>query len=111
MRRIQLNRIKNEDSKMFALVDQKVNLRPCTYSQNMLNSRKRKGCSSKFKGVSIDKHQGYVCYKTRVHINGRQIAQKRFPYTPEGEMMAAEFYNTQAKIHFGQFANLNKIQR
>lgn len=78
---------------------QKSNLRVSTFSQNQQNTTSRKGSTSKYLGVYIDRKW----YRAR--INGIQIGY--FPKTPCGEILAALQYDNAAMIHFGEFANLN----
>ena len=57
------------------LDNQKANLRPATRTQNCQNAKKRKGTSSKYKGVSWDKERGkwiaYINYGGKMHFLGR----------------------------------------
>jgi hypothetical protein len=71
------------------------NLRPCTHSQNLGNSKPR---VHKYKGVTF-------CNKTdkwRAQLNGHI---GRYDTIEE----AALAYNEAAKKHYGEFANLNKV--
>lgn len=77
-----------------------------SHAQNIMNSAKSIKGTSKYKGVSAKIMGKNKYYRGRIYSNGKEIV-KTFPYTPEGEIMAAEFYNEQAKIHYGQFANIN----
>jgi HNH endonuclease len=88
------------------LNNQKINLRVCSHAQNIMNSAKSIEGTSKYKGVSVKDMGKNKYYRGRIFLNGKEVV-KTFPYTPEGEIMAAQFYNEQAKIHYGQFANLN----
>jgi hypothetical protein len=71
------------------------NLRPCTHSQNLGNSRAR---VHKYKGVTFCK----ATQKWRAQLNGHL---GRFDTMEE----AALAYNAAATAHFGEFANLNKV--
>jgi len=79
-----------------------VNLRPATATQSAANSRKRKSCSSKYKGVSQDKRTGkwiayifnYKKYHLGVFIN---------------ENDAARAYNKKALELFGEYAFINNV--
>lgn len=88
------------------LNNQKSNLRVCSHAENIRNSAKTMNGTSKYRGVSSRTVSGHKYYRGRIYVDGKDIV-KNFPYTDEGEIMAAEFYNEQAKIHFGHFANPN----
>jgi hypothetical protein len=84
------------------LNNQKENLRIVTYSQNHMNRKvKRKGCSSKYKGVSLDKR----CGKWRAYIkkDGKYIHIGNF----DNEIDAAKAYDEKALELFGEYASLN----
>lgn len=87
------------------LNNQRSNLRVCTRSQNLMNSKKRVNGHSKFKGVHVWTDGKSKYYKAQIHVGGKRIA-KCFPFTPEGEIHAAKAYNELAKKHFGEFACL-----
>ncbi len=83
-----------------ALDNRKCNLRICTHSENMQNSRSFYG-SSKFKGVYWDK----TGKKWRP-----QITKNRVLYNLtrcKSEIEAARAYDAKAKELFGDFARLN----
>ena len=71
------------------------NLRPCTHSQNLGNSRPR---VHKYKGVTFCKATG----KWRAQLNGHL---GRFDTIDE----AALAYNEAAVKHYGEFAKLNEV--
>jgi hypothetical protein len=79
------------------LDNRRKNLRVCNASQNAANAKKRKGCSSKYKGVSWDK----VKKNWMVYANGIYIG--RF----SNELQAAKTYDLKAKELFGEFAKVN----
>lgn len=82
------------------------NLRFCTHSQNRNNQRKninRKGVTSKFKGVSMDK----ICKKWRSSI-WIEKKNKSLGYF-KTELDAALAYNKAAIEFFGEFARINEI--
>lgn len=91
------------------LNNQKDNLRPCNNQQNIRNRRPRNGKSSNYLGVTlaIDKRRGYKYWVVRLTAMKKSIFYGTFPYTAEGEIEAARKYDEMAKIHFGEFANLN----
>jgi len=85
------------------LNNQKPNLRYCTSSQNQMNTKKRKGCTSKYKGIYWDNQM--KSWRVRVKKDGKIMYQKLF----KDEISAAIAYNNAAIIHFGDFARLNII--
>lgn len=79
----------------------KSNLRNCTRSQNIMNSIKRINCSSKYKGVSFNKHaKKWGC---RIKFSG---SCKHIGYF-DSEIEASNVYDELAKEYFGEFARLN----
>lgn len=101
------NDVMQDYAKMFDHKDrnpfnnQKNNLRPATQSQNIMNTPKRKGTSSQYKGVCWVKAK----QKWRAHItlNGKQINLGYF----SDEISAAIAYDKKAVELFKEFANLN----
>jgi tRNA U34 2-thiouridine synthase MnmA/TrmU len=83
------------------LDNRKENLRLATKTQNLMNSKKRKNTSSKYKGVSLYKR--YNKWESKISVNKKLIHIGLFNY----EVDAARAYDMMAKIHFGEFANLN----
>lgn len=80
------------------------NIRLCTDAQNSANMRKYSGTHSKYKGVYIDKrmkNKWVAC----IMVRQKGIWLGGFPT----EKKAAGAYNKAAKLHFGEFACLNKI--
>ena len=85
------------------LDNQRANLRVCTRSQNMMNMRKRPGCSSRFKGVCWNKaNDNWIAY---IMVN---YCQKTIGYFDD-EVDAARAYNAEARIKFREFALLNDV--
>ncbi len=83
------------------LNNQKSNLRFCTTAQNMANSIKHRGCSSKYKGVCWDKQgRRWIAY---IMFNYQQIHLGCFDF----EEQAAHAYDTAARKYFGEFALTN----
>lgn len=81
----------------------KKNLMLVTYNQNIHRAAKRKGASSKYKGVSFNKrHQNWIVGITynrkRMHL-GYFLDEKQ----------AAKVYNKKAKELYGELAYQNKI--
>jgi hypothetical protein len=79
----------------------KSNLRPCNASQNIVNSEKRKGCSSIYKGVVKDKRCN--SYSARISFKGKNEYLGYF----NDEIEAAKAYDAKAKELYGEFAILN----
>lgn len=80
------------------------NFRHSTTNQNIWNRRKFKGnYTSKYKGVcwikKLNKWLAYIRVKGRLYHLGYS----------HSEIEAAKMYNEAALLHFGEFANLNKI--
>lgn len=110
--------MKMEDNKLHCdhidhngLNNQKSNLRPCTFSQNMKN-RKAHG-RSKYLGVNFNlvksgnRKKTYNKWIVRIMNNeGKRVHVGR--YNTEEE--AALAYNKAALIYHGEFANLNIIE-
>lgn len=82
------------------LNNQRCNLRLATQSQNGSNSRKRGG-SSQFKGVTWRTARG--CWRAYIKVNYKQIWLGDY----DDEVEAALAYDTSAREHFGEFADLN----
>lgn len=91
------------------------NLRICTIKENSYNKKKYKNNTSGYKGVfyhrEIRGKNKYVkeYWKAILTIDGKQKT-KKFPYTEEGKIQAAQYYNELAVQYFGEFANINKIK-
>jgi hypothetical protein len=83
------------------LNNQKSNLRICTKAENNRNTSSHKNSSSKYLGVSYDKARNK--WQAQLMINGKKVLMKR--YITEKE--AAEAYDQAAKLHSGEYANLN----
>lgn len=84
------------------LDNRKANLRICTADENLRNSRKRKGCSSEFKGVRKLKDGRPKPWMATV-----QVHKKTYTRSFTDELEAAEWYDEMAKEHHGEFAKLN----
>ena len=88
------------------LDNQKQNLRTCTYSENNRNRRKRKGCSSKYKGVYLNRRNNRWYAQIRMRDIFDQSFVKHLGYF-EDEEEAAKTYDRAAKEGYGEFACLN----
>lgn len=83
------------------LNNRKSNLRICTQAQNNLNSRPKRNCSSRYKGVSFYKRD--KIWQVQIFHNSRTIFLGRF----DDEIEAALAYDRKAAELFGEFAYLN----
>jgi hypothetical protein len=79
----------------------RLNLRVCTHQENLRNSRKRSGSSSRFKGVGYSKRRGK--WYARASFGSEKIWLGYF--TDEAE--AARAYDRKAVELFGEYARLN----
>jgi hypothetical protein len=80
------------------LNNQRENIRPCTQSQNLANSRKRTLATSRFKGVFW--HRQHRKWYTQIKVAGKILFLGLF----RNEEAAAAAYQTAAQKHFGEFA-------
>ena len=83
------------------LNNRRSNLRLCTYKQNNCNTLPRKGCSSKYKGVSYSKD------KKRFRVCIQHNKKSYFLGYFKDEIAAAKAYDKAAKKYFGEYAYLN----
>lgn len=84
-----------------SLDNRRSNLRACTHSQNAMNSRKRRNCTSRYKGVYW--HCRSRKWIASIKIHDRQQHLGCF----DNELNAAAAYNQKACEYFGRFARLN----
>jgi hypothetical protein len=83
------------------LDNQKSNLRLSNKKLNAVNTEKRSGCSSKYKGVYFRKdRQKWSAY---IEVNTKRIRLGTF----ETELQAATAYDVAAKRYYGDYALLN----
>lgn len=82
------------------LDNRRANLRLCTTSQNMANSRKKRGTSC-FKGVSWDSRLGL--WRAGIGHDGANRNLGRY----RDEEAAARAYDAAAVVLFGEFARVN----
>ncbi len=84
-----------------SLDNRKSNLRECTQSQNLANSRMQSNNSSGFKGVSWDKNRNK--YHAKISVFDKTVNLGRFKEAAE----AAQAYDIAARKYFGEFAYTN----
>jgi hypothetical protein len=90
------------------LDNRRENLRIATRTENQRNRRGHPGCSSKYKGVYIQRKKGRPNYRDirfKIKINNDVYTKGGF----KTEEQAAIAYNEMALKHFGEFAFLNTI--
>ena len=83
------------------LDNRRENLRICSHSENQHNAAKRRGCSSRYKGIYW--HKGHGKWVARVWLTGSQHSLGLFT----DEVEAARVYDDAAREKFGEFARLN----
>jgi hypothetical protein len=86
----------------FGDLNDNANVRKVTKSQNLANSKPRKNCSSKYKGVYKSRNTWCV----EIQVRGKRIYVGRFRCEKE----AALAYNKAAIENFGEFAWINDLQ-
>lgn len=80
---------------------QKYNLRPATNQQNSSAFQRKRGTTSRFRGVSWYKRDSR--WRAHIMISGEQLHLGYF----EDEKMAAQAYDDAARKHLGEFASPN----
>ena len=94
------------------------NLRNCSQSQNIANRGKQSNNQSGYKGVSLQRHiskrgDEYLYWYAQIQIKTetkkRKVYGKNFPFTDDGKLQAARWYDEQARLHFGEFAKVNGV--
>ena len=91
------------------------NLRLATVKQQNNNRGKMKSNTSSYIGVChqhyVDKRRKknnvYEYWRTQIRKPNNKIETKLFPYTENGKIAAAHYYDTKAREYFGKFAVLN----
>lgn len=85
------------------LDNQRKNLRAATIGQNVSNSRKQTGCTSRYRGVSWNRHRNNWTAQITAKALGGTVRLGGF----RSEYQAAKAYDTAARKVFGQFASPN----
>jgi hypothetical protein len=85
------------------LDNRRANLRNCTRSENQCNQRKRKGCTSKYRGVYW--YKPYGKWMVRIELHDYQMF---IGYYINEEDAARAFNDAAIRLH-GEFANLNEV--
>jgi hypothetical protein len=85
---------------MNKLNNQRSNLRICSRSQNMMNTKRQQNNTTGFRGVRILRGKSFQSY---ININKRRIHLGTFPDL----ISAAKAYDAKSKELFGEFAYLN----
>lgn len=85
------------------LDNRRCNLRIVTRRQNSLNSKPKSNTSSKFKGVSRRKNSKKWVASINIYRKSHYLGAF------EDEEKAALAYNEAAKMHYGEYAYLNKV--
>jgi len=86
------------------LDNRRENLRVATRGQNTCNCKKRKRCSSRFKGVCFHKNsRRQKPWDSYINVNGQRISLGCYMT----EVEAAHAYDAAARKYHGQFATLN----
>ena len=90
------------------LDNRKDNLRIATKCQNAQNSKRRIDNTSGYKGVSLRTDPRRIKrWRACINCKGKQIVIGTYKTAEE----AAEAYNRQARILFGDFARLNEVKK
>lgn len=88
----------------YGLNNTRGNIRVCTRSQNLQNSKRRKSSKRTFRGVSFDKATNK--WRAMICVSRKNKTIAYF----ETERQAASAYDAEALKLFGEFAKLNNIQ-
>lgn len=83
------------------LDNRRSNIRVVSNTQNQQNRRKRRNCSSLYKGVHMDKSRNR--WRAEIKVNGKRISLSY----GKNEIELAKVYDKAAIKYFGEFARLN----
>lgn len=97
------------------LDNRRVNLRVCTHTENIHNSKLSKRNKSHAKGVfhqrvEYDTKNGTVCkhyWRASIMVDRKNIFLGTFTYDSAGFKQAKKAYNDAAKKYYGEFAYIN----
>lgn len=81
----------------------KSNLRLANHAQNSQNQKKRKNCTSQYKGVSLARRPTKTYWVAQICCNGKKKSLGYF----DSEVEAAVAYDAAAREMFGEFARTN----
>jgi len=92
--------------------NQKSNLRFSTHGQNQSNRKSTRGSSSVYLGVYRyhNKISEIIRWKAVIQKDKKPHHSRCYPFTKEGEKLAAKWYNEMARKLHGNFAKLNIIK-
>lgn len=93
-----------DHASMDGLDNQRCNIRICNNSQNHANTRLRSDNTTGYKGVSFIKRD--KIFQAKIEVNGHHMNLGSFVNPKD----AAIAYNKAAKLYFGDFARLNKVE-
>lgn len=86
-----------------SLDNRSINLRTCTWAQNLRNAKLKPSNKSGYKGVCFSNKLNK--FRATIKVNYKQISLGLFTCPIE----AARAYNAAAILHHGEFARLNEI--
>lgn len=89
------------------LNNQRDNIRICTHAQNQHNRGANRNSRSKYVGVAFSTRRGEKRWLASIKIDNKQKSLGIFPYTAEGEILAAKARDKAAIGLYGEFARLN----